>query len=374
MTEQLPVINTSHNVTATKGKSSSLLGRGLAAIQRKETGVVLSDLDSRYRQARDIYNRITDYGEENRFKVELLPTAQELLEEPLLQQLQPFYNQIRKLAEVFTVFQELANQGYARAYFPLCLMYKGGQGIAQNIEKSEYYGKLAFTWCSENQTLNEPEIWTDLGWLHELEMEQKSNEENTELLPTTDFETADFYYHDAVEQDYAPAMYRLGLLYEDYLISTALQYEEGFATDVSLEEAKSLQRKAAEKGYALSQYKLGLMYENHKFDVWNEEEQAVLWYRKAAEQDYAPAQHILGFMYDEHLIDGSDKQAVFWYRKAAEQGYGKSQLVLGFMYEHGKGVDKNEEQAVFWYIQAANQNDKSAKSFLKKRGINWQES
>ncbi len=35
MTEQLPVINTSHNVTATKGQSSSLFGRGLVAIQNK---------------------------------------------------------------------------------------------------------------------------------------------------------------------------------------------------------------------------------------------------------------------------------------------------------------------------------------------------
>ncbi len=44
MTNQIPVISTSHNVTITDKKSSSLIGRGLIAILNKETSLTLDDL------------------------------------------------------------------------------------------------------------------------------------------------------------------------------------------------------------------------------------------------------------------------------------------------------------------------------------------
>jgi TPR repeat protein len=169
MTEQLPIITKSHAVNTTASPASSLLGRGLAAIQHKETVVALSDLDSRYRQARDIYNRIADYGEESHFKVELLPSQEQLSKEPLLKQLQPFYNLMKQLDDVFAVFQELANQGYGKAYLPLSNMYRGGQGINEDIEKAHYYSRLAFNWCFANQISDDLETWNDLGWIYEKE-------------------------------------------------------------------------------------------------------------------------------------------------------------------------------------------------------------
>ena len=122
MTNQIPVISTSHNVTITDKKPSSLIGRGLIAIQRKETGLTLFEQDARYRQARDIYNRITHYGDANRFNADLLPNQHELLENPKLIQLQPFFSILQQLADVFIVLQQLVNQGYGKAYFPIARM------------------------------------------------------------------------------------------------------------------------------------------------------------------------------------------------------------------------------------------------------------
>ena len=57
MADRLPIITGTRAVNATVTPSTSLIGRGLSAILRKETGIALDELDIRYRQARDIYNR-----------------------------------------------------------------------------------------------------------------------------------------------------------------------------------------------------------------------------------------------------------------------------------------------------------------------------
>jgi len=330
MTEQLPIINTSHNVTATKGESSSLLGRGLTAIQRKETGVVSSDLDSRYRQARDIYNRITDYGREDRFKVELLPTQEELLNEPLLQQLQPFYNSMKELVDVCAVFQELANQGYGKAYLPLVNIYWGGQGVSQDIEKSCGYSCLSSDWLLANQSLNDPEIWRYLGWKYQcgilgFDVNQAD-------------EKAAFWYRKAAEQDDAESQYKLGELYQD-----------GEGVEQDIEKAVFWYLKTARQGHAQAQKQVGLLY-HEKMKL----EKAVEWYQKAAEQGHVDAQLTLGRMY-EHAqgVQKDLEQAVFWYLEAAKQGDASAQKQLGWMYETGNGVLQDDSQAKFWYLQAA---------------------
>lgn len=348
MTEQLPVINTSHNVTATKGQSNSLLGRGLAAIQRKETCVVLSDLDSRYRQARDIYNRITDYGDIDRFKVELLPTQEELLNEPLLKQLQPFYDLMKQLADVFAVFQELANQGYGKAYLPLSNMYWGGRGINENKDKAFDYSRLASNWCLANQSLNDTEIWCYLGCLHYYDGE---NEEAT------------FLYRKAAEQGSAEAQNKLGQMFEFGNCEDGIDYHEAFF----------LYQKAAHQNYATGQMNYGLMWLGVE-DFEQDSDEAIFWFCKAAEQGYADAQFTLGRMYEYgEGVEKDIKQAVFWYRKAARQGDAQSQRQLGWMYESGRGVEQDDYQAMFWYLKASEQGDELAQENLINIENNWHE-
>ena len=90
MADQLPIITSRRAINATATASTSLIGRGLSAIQRKETGITQTELDVRYRQARDIYNRITNYGRGKPLTANLLPKPGELLEDKQLLQLQPF--------------------------------------------------------------------------------------------------------------------------------------------------------------------------------------------------------------------------------------------------------------------------------------------
>ena len=430
MNEQLPVTSLFHNVTTTKTKSTSLLGRGLVAILNQKTGLAIEDQDKRYRQARDIYNRITDYGEESRFKVELLPTQEELLKEPLLKQLQPFYNLMKQLAEVFTVFQELANQGYGRAYFPMCLMYKGGQGIAKNIEKSERYGKFAFNWCFENQILNEPEIWTDLAQLYNFgendDLDYNESDMYCNFIKRTQISAPiclwEWYenewvqeddvdrwagfdmilYRKAADKNYAHAQYMLGNLYiencyseQDYEVATlwfqeaaekgyalaqyslGWMYKDGLGVEKDYIQAEILFKKSAEQNYVKAQCSLGYLYETGCVDGWDNE--AVHWYLKAAEQGYAEAQLAFGhqFRYAYHYYGNEIKRdftkAAFWYQRASEQQNTKAQCSLGWMYETGSGVEQNNEKSVFWFCKAANRNNREAQEKLTKLGINWKE-
>lgn len=338
MADQLPIIGGSRAINSGTKASTSLIGRGLSAIQNKETGLAKSDLDARYRQARDIYNRITDYGEQNRFNVELLPKQGELLKDPRLLQLQPLYNLIKQLADVFTVFQQLADAGYGNAYFPLAIMYRGGQGISQNIDKADYYGRKAFDWCFANQALNDPEIWTDLGWMYHHEYGVAPNNEETES-----------FFYNAFELSHANAPYNLRKWYEISWVSEDDEYRMvGFDMYWF--------RKAADQGYVRAQYNVGFLFQKNP---WSEQDFAVaaLWYREAAEQGFAEAQTNLGWHYasDEHGNEDTDKQAVYWFKKAVKQNHPRAQTKLGWMFQNGLGVKQDYEQAVFWYRKSAEQ-------------------
>jgi hypothetical protein len=161
MDKQLPVVDTSHNLATTGKKSATLLGRGLAAIQNQK--LVFAENDKPYRQSRDIYNRITDYGIARRFNSEAVPKQSAQVDLFESYPLQPFLNTLKQLADVFMVFQQLADQGYGKAYFPLACMYQGGQGISPNAKKTTYYSRLAFLWNFANRVSDDPEIWADLG-------------------------------------------------------------------------------------------------------------------------------------------------------------------------------------------------------------------
>ena len=59
--EKLPaVIN--QKVSVHTGQNGSLVMRGLVAVQESKALTLTKDNDALYRQARDVYNRITNYG------------------------------------------------------------------------------------------------------------------------------------------------------------------------------------------------------------------------------------------------------------------------------------------------------------------------
>ncbi len=297
-------------------------------------------INAEYRHARDIYNELTNDGNDSRFN-EALPLKQDTqmnLFEVHALELDPLLLLHQQLVEVFSVFQQLANQGYGKAYAPLALMYRGGQGIEKDLDKAVYYSVLAYEWCFANQALDDREIWTDLAWLYEHEYGVVQSDEMDE-----EADSQSHYKHDRTEAPFSE-------WYEH-------EYNSDYSTDRyrSSDFAMLWYRKAANRGYARAQYRMALYYhedphEEKGFEV------AALWYLWAALSGHIEAQFQLGYMFyredfvsefpafwdDRCEVKGSSNQAEFWLLKAAEQGHVKAQFNLSEMisYEADEALKK----------------------------------
>jgi TPR repeat protein len=133
---------------------------------------------------------------------------------------------------------------------------------------------------------------------------------------------------------------------------------------------------AAKQGFAPAQYRLGLMY-GQDHGINKDCEQTYNWWYKAAKQGNARAQDNIGSLYNDfppmHFIEKDEyvlsnfgikcqlprdyNQAVIWYLKAAKQGYVRGQYNLGMMYKLGRGVTQDYNQAMNWFLKAAAQED-----------------
>jgi TPR repeat protein len=152
-----------------------------------------------------------------------------------------------------------------------------------------------------------------------------------------------------------------------YPNSARLTYQLGRAYEMgnNFTPAVEQYRKAAAQNYAPAQFKLGVMYGDGA-GVPKDDQQAVAWYRKAADQGDAQAQSNLGAMYaDGAGVPRNDQEAVAWYRKAAAQNYALAQYNLGVMYLNGRGVPQDDQQAFSWFRKAADQGYAQAQSNLR---------
>lgn len=325
MTERknLPAVIAAQELVATTEKRGSLAGRGLMALKK--------DNDALYRQARAVFERRDGINIEN----------WNAADNP-------------EIFSAFKIFQQLADQNYGKAYYPLSFLLESRCGVnEEDLTRANHYKQIAFEWCLANQTNEDAELWCDLGHMY-----------NSGRGIEQDEEQAVYWYRKAAEQGYAPGQLMLGEM-----------YSEGLGIEQDDTQAVYWYRKAAEQGEGWGQWKLGYMYRKGR-GVEQNAVQAVYWFRKAAEQGGANEQWMLGRMHSGMYSDGNgveqdDAQAVYWYRKAAEQGSAYRQRVLGQMYKGGCGVEQNDEQAVYWYRKAAEQGDDDAQEALRILGINW---
>ncbi len=293
----------------------------LAVKAHSTTGLVLTkDSDALYREARDVYSRIT--GEGNILGGWSI-------------------GELAELKKAFEVFCRLADEQYGKAYLPLSMIYYVYRYYQWCKDDSHYeyeelahrYAHLAFDWCSTNQHQNDPEIWNDLGTLY-------WEEETVE----TNYELAHYWYQKAAISGFTYAQYNLGLM-----------YAEGQGVALDYKTAAEWYRKSAIKGFGNAQYNLGLMYYFGQ-GVTRDRETAAEWIRKASKQDIARAQDFLGRMYLNGDIGTQDyKAAAEWFQKAAIRGYAESQEVLASMYAKGQGVTQDYKAAAEWYQKAAMQ-------------------
>lgn len=266
--KNLPAKLASQELAATTEKRGSLMARGLAAVLANTQQPLAMDNDALYRQAREVYNQLTNDG----FSSWCGDDEQKLL-----------------LAGALNTFLQLAAKGYGKAYFPLSTLFSGKQSVKGDPEQAERYRKLAYDWLSVNQYLNEPEIWHDLGAI-------KSCGDPHYL-----WLIGEMYYNGFKSKDRSP-------------------YVVGEVIEQNYEEAEYWYRKSAEMGDCYFQWQLGELYSEGR-GVTQNYEQAAYWFNKAAEQMDDERQCTLGSMYQEGLgVEQNDEQAVYWFYQAAEQG------------------------------------------------------
>lgn len=298
--DNLPIKAAAQNVAAPTDKSGSLVGRGLMALRKNN--------DALYRQARDVYDRLTDYGH--------MSWA-------------GYPERIAPLTEAFNTFRQLSANGYGKAYYPLSTFYFGEQGLEEDQTLAEQFHKLAYEWCFANQTQEDPEIWHDLGALY--------LGENNELAIN--------WFQKAADAGHAGSM---------WVLSSAYEIGVGFEQD--WEKSLYWQIKAAEAGIEEAQNGLKIQHEHGDLELKIDDEQVFDWYIWSAKHGHVWAQLFLGDAYlDGDKLGQDDKQSMYWYQKAAEQGDKLGQVHLGIGYRDGRGIEQNDGQAVFWLRKAAEQ-------------------
>lgn len=200
-----------------------------------------------------------------------------------------------------------------------------GMREKENIEKGLM--ELFRDAINENAPLKQYSI----GWLY-----------NVGMLLVQDNLKAIQWYERAAENEYLPAQYNLGAMYD------------GGVGSVEQDESKSIRwyLKAAKQGYAKAQFNLAVTYEK-KGELKKAEE----WYLKAAEQKLPSAHYNLGVYYLER---NERRKAAEWSSNAAELEHLDGCFNLAVLYRDGYGVSRDVAKAVEYFQWAARRGDQDA--------------
>jgi len=124
-----------------------------------------------------------------------------------------------------------------------------------------------------------------------------------------------------------------------------------------------LMKMVANQGYAPAQYKLGMLYRGEGTLVAANMDEARAWMKRAAEGGVPDAMNEYGYMFFNGVGGVQDRPAAAqWFRKAAERGVVDSQYNLAQLYQSGKGVPLNPSEAYKWMSIAANNGVDGAKA------------
>lgn len=157
------------DVVASTVQQSGLVPQDLPASQQSKQPALPKDNDALYRQARAEFDQRNERQYRRKCKN-------------------------RALLPDFKIFQQLANENYGKAYYPLSVLYGNRGDIEEGAVLKRHYEQMALDWCSANQNKQDVELWCDLGSTYEYQ--------NGEL--------AVYWYRKAAEQGYIRAQLRLG--------------------------------------------------------------------------------------------------------------------------------------------------------------------
>lgn len=109
----------------------------------------------------------------------------------------------------------------------------------------------------------------------------------------------------------------------------------------------------ADNGYAPAQFRLGVMYVVG-LGMENNPKQAAYWFEKAAQQQDLASQYSLARLYLAGVgVPKSEALALRWFEQVAERDYAPAQFEAAQLYEKGQGVEKNDAKAEQWFRRAA---------------------
>ncbi|KAI9722569.1 MAG: hypothetical protein M1828_004565 [Chrysothrix sp. TS-e1954] len=172
---------------------------------------------------------------------------------------------------------------------------------------------------------------------------------------------------DKANEENPHALHELGLLYETGAHSGLIPRDEAYASQ--------LFTRAAKLGYRFSQFKLGKAFEFGELGNAIDARSSIVWYTKAAAQGEHQSELALSGWYltgSEGILEHSDTEADLWARKAASANppLSKALFALGYYLEVGIGAPRSLEEAKKWYGRAASYGFPKAQERLEelKRG------
>jgi len=144
----------------------------------------------------------------------------------------------------------------------------------------------------------------------------------------------------------------------------AVRYLDGRGVTANVEEAARWLELAARAGFAPALFRLGGLYDKGG-GLKKDRALARQLYTAAADKGHAKAMHNLAVLYAEGF-DGKPnyRLAAHWFRKAADFGIADSQYNLAILYIRGIGIEQNLAESYKWFALAAEQGDQEA---AKKR-------
>lgn len=153
----------------------------------------------------------------------------------------PIWNDSNQvISSTFNILQQLADDYYGKAFYPLSKLYCSRQDVVESGDQSNCLAQLAFEWCFFNQSIQDVEIWCDLGSMYDEGYGAEQNDEQ-----------AMHWFRKAAEQGAPEGQCGLGVM-----------YAEGRGVPQDKNEAAKWLGLASEQGHAKAQRNLGLLHAN----------------------------------------------------------------------------------------------------------------
>jgi TPR repeat protein len=212
----------------------------------------------------------------------------------------------REMKEVVRLWRSAADKGHAQSQYNLGVIYRHGQGVAQDLTETRRLYHLSAEQGCRDARMN-------LALMYQNGLGVASN----------DVEAYKWYLAAAEDGD-AGACYSVGVYFDE-----TSSWHGG------------VEKKDSAKAFE--------------------------WYEKAALQGDSNAQHNLGYMLASGFGKKQDMVgAAKWLRLAADQGNDEAQFMLAQVYAGGQGgLEKSEEKAAKLYALSAKQGNFNAKMALK---------